>query len=62
MELELLAQKLMQGDENALEAIIDRFTPLVSTIVYNLANGSLSTADIEELTSETFITLWYNRE
>ena len=61
MELELLAQKLMQGDENALEAIIDRFTPLVSTIVYNLANGSLSTADIEDLTSETFIALWYNR-
>ena len=62
MSLEILAEKLMQGNETALEAIIDRFTPLVSTIVYNLANGSLSTADIEELTSETFITLWYNRE
>ena len=62
MEIEKLAEKLIQGDESALEAIVDRFTPLVSTIVYNLANGSLSTADMEDLTSDTFITLWYNRE
>ena len=62
MGIEKLAEKLIQGDESALEAIVDRFTPLVSTIVYNLANGSLSTADMEDLTSDTFITLWYNRE
>lgn len=62
MEIEKLAEKLIQGDESAFEAIVDRFTPLVSTIVYNLANGSLSTSDMEELTSDTFITLWYNRD
>ena len=62
MEIEKLAEKLTQGDEEAFEAIVDRFTPLVSTIVYNLANGSLSITDMEELTSDTFITLWYNRE
>ncbi len=62
MEIERLAERLIQGDESAFEAIIDRFTPLVSTIVYNLANGSLSITDMEELTSDTFIALWYNRE
>lgn len=62
MEIEKLAENLIQGDENAFEAIVDRFTPLVSTIVYNLANGSLSITDMEDLTSDTFITLWYNRE
>ena len=62
MEIEKLAKKLMKGNESALEAIIDRFTPLVLTIVFKLANGSLSTTDIEEVTSDTFITLWYNRE
>ena len=62
METEMLAEKLIEGDENALEAIIDRFTPLVSTIVFNLAKGALNTADIEELTADTFVTLWYNRE
>ncbi len=62
MEIEKLAEKLIEGNEYAFAAIVDRFTPLVSTIVYNLANGSLNTTDIEDLTSDTFITLWYNRE
>ena len=62
MEIEKLAEKLKKGDENAFEAIVDRFTPLVSTIIFNLANGSLNTTDIEELTSDTFVTLWYNRD
>ena len=34
----------------------------MSTIVFNLANGSLNTMDMEELTSDTFVSLWYNRE
>lgn len=62
MEIEKLAEKLIKGDEKAFEAIVDRFTPLVSTIVFNLANGSLNTTDIEELTFDTFVTLWYNRD
>lgn len=62
MDAEKLAERLIQNDENALEEIIERFTPLVSTIIYNLADGSLSTADIEEVTSDTFITLWYSRD
>lgn len=62
MEIQKLAEKLIKGDENALEEIVDRFTPLVSTIVFNLANGSLNTTDMEEIVSDTFISLWYNRE
>lgn len=62
MEIEKLAENLIQGDENAFEAIVDRFTPLVSTIVYNLANGSLNVMDMEDLVSDTFVTLWYNRD
>ena len=62
METEKLAERLIKGDEKAFGSIIDRFTPLVSTIVFNLANGSLNTMDMEELTSDTFVSLWYNRE
>ena len=62
MDMEKLAENLKKGDESALEAVIDRFTPLVSTIIFNLANGSISTTDIEELTSDTFVALWYNRD
>lgn len=62
MDAETLANRLIQGDENALEDIIEKFTPLVSTIIFNLSGGTLSTSDIEEVTSDTFITLWYNRD
>ena len=62
MDSEKLSRKLKENDESALEEIIDRFTPLVSTIIYNLSNGNLSTSDIEEVTADTFISLWYNRE
>ena len=47
MENEKLAERLRNNDETALEEIIDRFTPLVSTIIYNLANGSMSQPDNE---------------
>ena len=62
MENEKLAERLRNNDETALEEIIDRFTPLVSTIIYNLANGSMSQPDIEEITSDTFFSLWCNRD
>ena len=62
MDFEKLTERLQNNDENALEEIIEKFTPLVSTIIYNLSGGILSTSDMEEVTSDTFITLWYNRE
>lgn len=62
MDIEQSAKRIKNGDENALEEIIERFTPIVSTIIFNLSGGQLSTADIEEVTSDTFITLWYNRD
>lgn len=57
-----LAQRLKQDDESALEAVIKKYTPIVSTIISNLACGHLSTEDIEEVASDTFIALWYCRE
>ncbi len=62
MDNEELAKRLLENDENALQEITRKFTPLVSTIIFNIADGSLSTEDIEEVTADTFITLWYNRE
>lgn len=58
----LLAQRLKNNDETALEEVIKKFTPIVSTIINNLACGHLSTEDIEEVASDTFIALWYSRE
>ena len=57
-----LAQNLKKHNEKALEEIMEKFTPLVATIIYNISNGRLSTSDIEELVADTFIALWNNAE
>lgn len=62
MDHEQLVIRLKKNDESAFEETIKIFTPLVSTIVYNIAYGKLSTADMEEVTSDTFVALWYHRD
>ena len=57
-----IVDKLKKHDESALVEIIDRFTPLVSAIIYNVSKGSLSSSDIEEAAADTFFTLWNNAE
>lgn len=57
-----LAQNLKKHNEKALEEIMEKFTPLVATIIYNISNGRLSTSYIEELVADTFIALWNNAE
>ncbi len=53
-----LIQGLQNRDESAIEEIMERFTPYVSTIIYNVSRGNLSTADIEETAADVFIVLW----
>lgn len=62
MNEEKLAARLRKKDEKALEEIIRRFSPLVAAIIYNISNGTLSKEDIEEVTSDVFITLWNNSD
>ncbi len=57
-----LAGQLKKHSESALEKIIQKFTPLVAAIVKNIAKDSLTTQDIEEVTMDTFVTLWKNAE
>ena len=52
MDEEKLAERLMNGEQKALEEVTRKYTPLVSTIISNIA---------EEITSDTFIALWYNK-
>ena len=62
MDEEKLAERLKSGDHKALEEVTRKYTPLVSTIISNISAGCFSIEDIEETTSDTFITLWYNKE
>ena len=57
-----LAVRLKKGDQKALETIIMKYTALVSTIIYNVYKENMTREDIEEVTSDVFITLWNNRD
>lgn len=53
---------MKKNDETAFAEIIHRFTPLVATIIRNIAGGQLNHADVEEVTTDVFVTLWKNSE
>lgn len=62
MEDKKLTAKLRKKDEKALEETIRRYTPLVATIIHNVSGGNMKKEDIEEVTSDVFITLWKNTD
>ena len=55
-----IVDRLKKHDETALAEIMDKFTPLVSAIIYNVSRGSLTSSDIEETAADVFFTLWNN--
>lgn len=57
-----LALRLKKHDEHALDRIILKYTPLVSSIIHNISDGNLSKEDIEEATADTFVSLWKNAD
>ena len=54
--------QLQAGDQQALEWFIDRYSNYVGTIVKSILQGSMSLADVEEVTSDVFVTLWKSAE
>ncbi|MBQ2603493.1 MAG: sigma factor [Acutalibacteraceae bacterium] len=59
---ESLEKRLNRHDESALSEIIDKYSRLIATVIYNTSNASLSKEDIEETVSDVFIVLWKNAE
>lgn len=53
-------KKLKRKNESALEWFIDRYAAYVNTIIYNIIGSSMSSSDIEEVSSDVFFTLWVN--
>jgi RNA polymerase sigma-70 factor (ECF subfamily) len=51
---------MRSGDETALSLLIDRYAAYVGTVIYNIIGESMSREDIEESTSDVFLTLWMN--
>lgn len=59
---ESLIARLREGDEAALGEIIERYTPYVGAVVWNIVRESLSLEDAQELVSDVFCALWRNAD
>jgi RNA polymerase sigma-70 factor (ECF subfamily) len=53
---------IRNGDETALSSLIDRYAAYVGTVIYNIIGESMTREDIEESTSDVFLTLWMNAD
>ena len=53
---------LQQGSADALQWFIRKYTPYVSTVIYNIIGSSMSISDTEEVTADVFFALWENAQ
>lgn len=60
MTEEQLVKALRRGELSALEALMDRYTPYVSSVISRILRGR--GADAEELTADVFLAAWDNRD
>jgi len=58
MRDEIILRKIRSGDPAGLEALMDRYIPYVSAIVWNHLRNTLSKEDAEEVVSDVFLTAW----
>lgn len=62
MDDEKLVRLLKKKKDEALEALVDKYSAYVSTVVRNVVSGMLGESDVEELTADVFISVWKNTE
>ena len=55
-----LVKSLHRGSLSALEELMDRYTPYVSSVISRILRGRQ--ADVEELTADVFLSVWDNRK
>lgn len=53
---------LQQGSTDALQWFIRKYTPYVSTVIYNIIGSSMGISDTEEVTADVFFALWENAD
>jgi RNA polymerase sigma-70 factor (ECF subfamily) len=51
-----------RGDESALEQIIRKYTPYVTTVIRRIGYGGMNEEDVEEVASDVFFALWKNAD
>ena len=51
-------ERMKTGDPAGLSALIDRYVPYVSVVVWNILRGAMSPEDAEEVVSDVFLAAW----
>lgn len=57
-----ILEKLRKRQYGALDEAMEKYTPYVSTVIYNIIGHVMTREDIEEAVSSVFISLWRNSE
>ena len=58
MREEIILQKMRSGDPAGLEALMERYIPYVSAVVWNILRDSMPPEDGEEVVSDVFLAAW----
>ena len=58
IEEQYLIRQIKSGSQNALETAIDRYGSYVKAIAANIIKPPMTDADIEEVVSDVFLSLW----
>ena len=58
MREETILRKIRSGDPAGLEALMERYLPYVSTVVWNILRGAMAREDGEEVVSDVFLAAW----
>ncbi len=58
MTEEVILRKVRRGDPDGLEALMDRYIPYVSAIVWNILRTHMPREDAEEVVSDVFLAAW----
>lgn len=51
---------LRKSDESALEWVIEKYSPYVGTVIWNVLGDRFSPCEHEEVAADTFMALWRN--
>ena len=62
MREETILQKIYAGDPAGLEALMERYIPYVSAVVWNILRGAMPAEDGEEVVSDVFLAAWSQPE
>lgn len=62
MREDVMLEKLRSGDPAGLEALMERYLPYLSTVVWNVLREAMPAEDGEEVVSDVFLAAWRQPE